>query len=42
MIDEKKKQNGMKTCFDRRIDDKVEREFMRDPLLPIQEHLTMQ
>lgn len=24
---------GMKTCFDRRIDDKVEREFMRDPLL---------
>lgn len=33
MIDEKKKQNGMKTCFDRRIDDKVEREFMRDPLI---------
>lgn len=33
MIDEKKKQNGMKACFDRRIDDKVEREFMRDTLL---------
>lgn len=33
MIDEKKKQNGMKTCLDRRIDDKVEREFMRDPLI---------
>lgn len=33
MIDEKRKQNGMKACFDRRIDDKVEREFMRDPLL---------
>lgn len=33
MIDEKKKQNGIKTCFDRRIDDKVEREFMRDPLI---------
>jgi hypothetical protein len=33
MIDEKKKQNGMKACFDRRIDDKVEREFMRDPLI---------
>lgn len=33
MIDEKKIQNGMKTCFDRRIDDKVEREFMRDPLI---------
>lgn len=31
MIDEKRKQNGMKACFDRRIDDKVEREFMRDP-----------
>lgn len=42
MIDEKKKQNGMKACFDRRIDDKVEREFMRDPLLPTQEHLKMQ
>mgnify|MGYP004426397231 FL=1 len=23
----------MKTCLDRRIDDKVEREFMRDPLI---------
>lgn len=33
MIDRKKKQNGMKACFDRRIDDKVEREFMRDPLI---------
>lgn len=33
MIDEKEKQNGMKTCFDRRIDDKVECEFMRDPLI---------
>lgn len=33
MIDEKRKQNGMKACFDRRIDDKVEREFMRDPLI---------
>lgn len=33
MIDEKKIQNGIKACFDRRIDDKVEREFMRDPLL---------
>lgn len=33
MIDEKKIQNGIKACFDRRIDDKVERDFMRDPLL---------
>lgn len=33
MIDEKEKQDGMKACFDRRIDDKVEREFMRDPLI---------
>ena len=33
MIDEKKIQKGIKACFDRRIDDKVEREFMRDPLL---------
>lgn len=33
MIDKKKIQNGIKACFDRRIDDKVEREFMRDPLL---------
>ena len=31
MIDEKKIQKGIKACFDRRIDDKVEREFMRDP-----------
>lgn len=33
MIDDKKKQNGMKACLDRRIDDKVERENMRDPLI---------
>ena len=33
MIDEKEKQDGMKACFDRRVDDKVEREFMRDPLI---------
>lgn len=33
MIDKKKIQNGIKACFDRRIDDKVERMFMRDPLL---------
>lgn len=33
MIDEKKIQNGMKACLDRRIDDKVERENMRDPLI---------
>ena len=33
MIDEKEKQDGMKACFDRRIDDKVERELMRDPLI---------
>lgn len=31
MIDEKRKQNGMKACFDRRIE--VERELMRDPLI---------
>ena len=33
MIDEKEKQDGMKACFDRRIDNRVEREFMRDPLI---------
>lgn len=33
MIDEKEKQNGVKVCFDRRIDDKVERGLMRDPLI---------
>lgn len=33
MIDEKKKQDGMKACFDRRVDDKVERGLMRDPLI---------
>lgn len=33
MIDGKKIQNGMKACLDRRIDDKVERENMRDPLI---------
>ena len=33
MIDEKRKQNGMKACFDRRVDNKVERELMRDPLI---------
>ena len=33
MIDEKEKQDGMKACFDHRVDDKVEREFMRDPLI---------
>lgn len=42
MIDEKEKQDGMKACFDRRIDDKVERELMRDLLFPTQERLTMQ
>ena len=31
MIDEKRKQNGMKACFDRRV--KVERGLMRDPLI---------
>ena len=31
MIDGKRKQNGMKACFDRRIE--VERELMRDPLI---------
>ena len=31
MIDEKEKQDGMKACFDRRVD--VERELMRDPLI---------
>ena len=31
MIDEKEKQDGMKACFDRRID--VERGLMRDPLI---------
>ena len=33
MIDKKKIQKGMKACLDRRIDDKVERENMRDPLI---------
>ena len=33
MIDEKEKQDGMKACFDHRVDDKVERELMRDPLI---------
>ena len=33
MIDKKKIQKGMKACLDRRIDDKVEREYMRDPLI---------
>ena len=33
MIDKKKIQKGMKVCLDRRIDDKVERENMRDPLI---------
>lgn len=33
MIDKKKIQNGIKACFDRRIDDKVERGLMRDPLI---------
>lgn len=33
MIDGKKIQKGMKACLDRRIDDKVERENMRDPLI---------
>jgi hypothetical protein len=33
MIDEKEKQDGMKACFDRRVDDKVERGLMRDPLI---------
>ena len=33
MIDEKEKQDGMKACFDRRVDNKVERELMRDPLI---------
>lgn len=33
MIDEKKIQKGMKACLDRRIDDKVEREYMRDPII---------
>lgn len=33
MIDDKKIQKGMKACLDRRIDDKVERENMRDPLI---------
>ena len=32
MIDEKEKQDGMKACFDRRVDNKVERGLMRDPL----------
>lgn len=31
MIDEKEKQDGMKACFDRRIE--VERGLMRDPLI---------
>ena len=31
MIDEKEKQDGMKTCFDRRVD--AERGLMRDPLI---------
>lgn len=31
MIDKKRKQNGMKACFDRRVE--VERELMRDPLI---------
>lgn len=31
MIDEKKKQDGMKACFDRRVD--AERGLMRDPLI---------
>ena len=31
MINEKRKQNGMKACFDRRV--KVERGLMRDPLI---------
>lgn len=42
MIDEKEKQNGMKACFDRRIDDKVGRELMRDPLIAYTRHLAMQ
>ena len=33
MIDKKKIQKGMKACLDRRIDDKVEREYMRDPII---------
>lgn len=33
MIDEKEKQDGMRACFDHRVDDKVEREFTRDPLI---------
>lgn len=33
MIDEKEKHDGMKACFDRRVDDKVERGLMRDPLI---------
>ena len=33
MIDEKEKQDGMKACFDRRVDNKVERGLMRDPLI---------
>ena len=33
MIDKNKIQKGMKACLDRRIDDKVEREYMRDPLI---------
>lgn len=33
MIEEKEKQDGMKACFDHRVDDKVERELMRDPLI---------
>ena len=33
MIDEKEKQDGMKACFDRRVDNEVERGLMRDPLI---------
>lgn len=33
MIDENKIYRGMKTCLDRRVDDKMERENMRDPLI---------
>ena len=33
MIDEKEKQDGMKACFDRRVDNKVERGLMHDPLI---------
>lgn len=33
MIDENKIYRGMKTCLDRRVDDKDERELMRDALI---------